>query len=376
MSIFNPSIASIAQPQIAQLQTVTTAERLYDNTRLLVFDGPQAIQHRYMADFAESFQAGDVLVVNRSATLPASFWGHVQRSFRALPQGQPAPLEIRLAAFQGPDPSQPLYWQAIAFGAGDWRQPTESRGKPPLLEPGDLIRFGNDLRAHVLQVEHERLLTLRFDSENLLPALYAHGRPIQYAYHTQPLEVWDQQTLLSGPPISVEPPSASFALSGALLQRLQARGVKLLPLLHSAGLSSTGDATLDAQLPLAEWYDIPADTVAHLQIARSQGRRVVAMGTTVMRALESAAQHTHAFALGTEHKRLTGLSRLKVRPGYRFQVVNALVTGMHEPESSHMHILKTLCPLALIQQGYQEAAQLGYRGHEYGDLSLVNCGCA
>ena len=95
-----------------------------------------------------------------------------------------------------------------------------------------------------------------------------------------------------------------------------------------------------------------------------------------MRALESAAQHTHAFALGTEHKRLTGLSRLKVRPGYRFQVVNALVTGMHEPESSHMHILKTLCPLALIQQGYQEAAQLGYRGHEYGDLSLVNCGCA
>lgn len=378
MSILNTSISSTANSRansstnpIATLQAVTTAERLYDKTRLLVFQGPQEIHHRYMADFAASFQAGDVLVVNRSATLPASFWGQVQDAH----SGQTVPLEIRLAAFQGPEPSQPLYWQAIAFGAGDWRQPTELRGKPPVLVAGDVITFGDDLSAHILQVENERLLTLRFDSENLLPALYAHGQPIQYAYHTQPLEVWDQQTLFSGPPISVEPPSASFSLSGALLKRLQARGVRLVSLLHSAGLSSTGDAALDARLPLAEWYDIPADTVRHILNARAQGRRVMALGTTVMRALESAAQRGEGFAMPESRASLTGLSRLKVRPGYRFQVVNALVTGMHEPESSHMHILKTLCPLALIQQGYQEAADLGYRGHEYGDLSLVNCGC-
>lgn len=352
-----------------QLQAVTTAERLYDNTRLLVFQSGHQILHQYMKDFDQAFRPGDVLVVNRSATLPASFRGYVQYSVEDAVAHRQVPLEIRLAAFQGPSPSLPLYWQAISFGAGDWRQPTEQRGKAPILAAGDLLSFGPDLRAHVLQVEHKRLLTLRFDSKDLLPALYAHGRPIQYAYHDRPLNVWDQQTLFSGPPISVEPPSASFAMSAALWQRLQARGVKVVSLLHSAGLSSTGSPELDAKLPLAEWYDIPTDTVAHIFKAREQGNRVVAMGTTVMRALESAAQGVDGLSAGP------GLSRLKVMPGYRFQVVNALVTGMHDPESSHMHILKTLCPLALIQQGYKEAGERGYRAHEYGDLSLVNCGC-
>lgn len=337
-----------------------TADRQGENTRLLVFQTDR-IQHRQVADLTELLNAGDVLVVNRSATLPASYRA-------TLSNGQA--FELRLAAFQGPSPDQPLYWQAIALGAGSWRQSTESRGLAPGLKGGDFLQLGEDLFAHVLAVEHQRLLTLRLESRNLLPALYRSGQPIQYAYHAETLNLWDQQTLFSGPPLSVEPPSASFAMTAALLQKLRQRGVKVVSLLHSAGISSTGDAVIDRHLPFAEWYDIPADTVQAIQEAQSQGKRVLALGTTVMRALESAVDAQGHLVSGS------GLSRLHIRPGHRFQVVNSLITGMHEPESSHMRILKSLCALDFIQTGYREAQDLGYRDHEYGDLSWVDCGCS
>lgn len=369
MTVFNPPLNPISIPAAAALRIPHQAERHYGKTRLLVFDQPAAeqgrVHHQSMNDLDQWLNTGDVLVVNRSATLPSAF--QVQVLSRALQ------FELRLAAFQGPSPAQPLYWQAVSFGAGSWREATEARGPAPLLYVGDELYFGPELSAQVLAVEHGRVLTLRFESENLLAALYRYGKPIQYAYHEAPLEIWDQQTLISGPPISVEPPSASFALTADLLLRLVHKGVRVVSLLHSAGLSSTGEAALDALLPLNEWYHLPEDTVQAIHTARQTGGRVMALGTTVMRALESAAQKPSARG-GLQAGE--GLSRLQIRPGYRFQVVDRLVTGMHEPDSSHMHILKTLCPLSLIQQGYQKAAASGYRGHEYGDLSLLACDCA
>lgn len=338
-----------------------TAERRGENTRLLVFQ-KAGLQHLQVADLSDLLNTGDVLVVNRSATLPASYRAKI------LPHGPG--FEVRLAAFQGPSPAQPLYWQAIALGAGSWRQSTESRGLAPLLKAGDFLQLGSDLFAHVLAVEHQRLLTLRLESRDLIPALYRSGEPIQYAYHAEPLNTWDQQTLFSGAPLSVEPPSASFAMTAALLHNLQQKGVKVVSLLHSAGISSTGDPEVDRLLPLPEWFDIPEETAQTIRIARQEGQRVVALGTTVMRALESAATAQGGLASGV------GLSRLQIRPGYRFQAVNSLITGMHEPESSHMRILESLCDLAFIQKGYREAQALGYRDHEYGDLSWVDCGCS
>lgn len=338
-----------------------TAERHGENTRLLVFQDA-SIQHHHMADLVELLDPQDVLVVNRSATLPASFQARLTRTKEAF--------ELRLAAFQGPSPHQPLYWQAIALGAGSWRDTTEARGPAPAFQAGDYLQLGEDLFAHVLQVEHQRLLRLRLESKNLWAALYRQGQPIQYAYHAQPLEIWDQQTLFSGPPLSVEPPSASFAMTAQLWQRLKQRGVKVVSLLHSAGLSSTGDAEVDKLLPLAEWYHIPPETVTAIAQAKQKHQRVVALGTTVMRALESAVDPQGRLVSGE------GLSRLHIRPGHPFQVVNSLITGMHEPGSSHMYILKSLCALDLIQKGYQEAQQQGYRDHEYGDLSWVDCGCS
>lgn len=351
------------------MKAASTSQRFFENTKLLVFSGSvQAnaenkgqISHQELKDIKDQLKAGDVLVVNRSATLPASFRGKVVRSG--------AEVEIRLAAFQGPSSQDLSGWQAISFGAGDWRQPTEARGPAPSLEAGDRIEIGPELWAEIEKVEQKRILSLRFVTPAqiaLLPQLYQHGKPIQYAYHEAPLAVWDQQTIFSGPPISVEPPSAGFAFTWELLFALREQGVVIAPLLHSAGLSSTGDPDLDSVLPLNEWYDIPAATVTAVQTARRNQHRVVALGTTVLRALESAAQ-------GGQLEAGPGLSALKISPGYRFQVVNALVTGMHEQGSSHMRILDALYPLAMIEQGYKEAEERGYRGHEYGDLSFLNC---
>lgn len=362
------------------MKAATTSQRFFENTKLLLFTKPAPvglgltgqglseeptevarIEHGSLADLTAHLKAGDLLVVNRSATLPSSFRGSIARTG--------AEVEIRLAAFQGPSPQDLSRWQAISFGAGDWRMPTEERGPAPVLQAGDRIEFGPQLYAVVERVEHKRVLNLRFacpETQALLPLLYQAGSPIQYAYHEAPLEIWDQQTIFAGPPISVEPPSAGFAFTWELLFALRAKGVKILPLLHSAGLSSTGDAALDALLPLQEWYEIPAETVEAIQAARAQRQRVVALGTTVLRALESAAQ-------GGQLQSGEGLSELKIRPGYRFRVVNALLTGMHEQGSSHMRILDALFPLPVIEQGYREAEERGYRGHEYGDLSFLDC---
>ncbi len=340
------------------LKPIHNASRRLQATRLLVFPRPDAIRHTTVAHFAEFLESGDLLVVNQSATLPASFQGTIRRTGEQL--------EIRLAAFQGPDASDLRHWYAIAFGSGNWRQPTEQRGSAPSLIAGDWIQISADLSAEVLSVESERILEIRWQSSDLLTALYQAGQPIQYAYHQEPLAVWDQQTLFAGAPISVEPPSAAFPFSWELMLQLRAKGVQVTSLLHSAGLSSTGDPKLDQQLPLPEWYEIPAATVAAIKATQARGQRIIALGTTVLRALESAAS-TDSLSSGR------GLAQLKILPGYRFQVVNALISGMHEPDSSHMLILDALCPYNLIRQGYMEASQQGYLGHEYGDLSFLNC---
>lgn len=338
----------------------TTSERYFENTRLLSFTGTDQINHSTLDHLIDYLTPGDVLVVNHSATLPSSFRGRVERTQEFV--------EMRLAAFQGPDSEHLEHWKAVSFGTGDWRQPTEDRGPAPVLHAGDRLVFGDDLSAKILEVKEERLLTIQFESTQLLKNLYEHGKPIQYSYHEKPLAIWDQQTIFSGPPISAEPPSASFQFTWNLVFKLQQKGVHFARLLHSAGISSTGDSHLDYFLPLQEWYDIPEETVNLVQTAKAQGNRVVALGTTVLRALESATKDGQLVAG-------RGMAHLKITPGYQFQWVDALVTGMHEPGSSHMKILDSLCSLPLIEQGYSEAVDQGYRGHEYGDVSFLNCGC-
>src|SRR5919201_2455160 len=169
----------------------------------------------------------------------------------------------------------------------------EDRPAPPPLEEGTRLTFRGDLRARVVGKDpaSPRLVRLRFEAEPdaLWPALYRAGAPVQYSYLEAPLALWDVQTAWASRPWAMEPPCAGFALSWETFLELRRRGVQFASLTHGASLSSTGDASLDERLPWTERFDIPESTVAAVTQARAQGRRVIAIGTTVVRALEGAA---------------------------------------------------------------------------------------
>ncbi len=305
---------------------------------------------RRVRDLPSLLRAGDLLIVNDAATIPASL------------HAEGGALEIRLVAAR-----EDGAWDALLFGPGDWRMRTEDRPPPPALAAGAIITVADDLHARVEAVSprSSRLVTLRFDATGaaLWTALYAHGRPIQYSYLTRSLVLWDVQTAYATRPWAVELPSAGRPLRPGLLVSLLRAGVEIATLTHAAGLSSTGDPALDALLPLPERYEIPAATIA--AIANTRGR-VVAVGTTVVRALEGcAASHGGELVAGA------GVTDLVIGAGFRPRVVDGIYTGMHEPGTSHYALLQAFAPRAVLDRAHAFAEEHGYVGHEFGDSNLV-----
>jgi S-adenosylmethionine:tRNA ribosyltransferase-isomerase len=299
---------------------------------------------------------GDLLVVNDAATLPASLVARTDRG----------PVEVRLLGPSRDDAD----WQAVLFGEGTWRDRTEDRRPPPILAAGDRLALGGGLPAVVTAVHglSPRLVNLSFDRSGaeLWSALYAAGRPVQYSYLTRDLALVDVQTPIAGRPWAAEMPSAARTLTVSLLQALRARGVRLAALTHAAGLSATGDPVLDAALPLAERYEIPEATVAAVAEARLGGGRVVAVGTTVVRALEgSAAQNRGEVRAGV------GVTDLRIGSSHVPEVVDGLLSGLHEPGSSHFELLSAFAPRAFLEAAARHAETAGYLAHEFGDACLV-----
>jgi S-adenosylmethionine:tRNA ribosyltransferase-isomerase len=259
---------------------------------------------------------------------------------------------------------------ALLFGAGDHRTPTEERPPPPRLAAGAALDLGPDLEAVIERVwpASARLVDLRFraGAARLWAALYRHGRPIQYAYVPDPLALWDTQTRYAARPVCAEMPSAGRPLTWEVLLELGRRGVGVAALTHAAGISSTGDAALDALLPLPERYEIPAETVRAVRAARQGGGRVIAVGTTAARALEGAAARG-----GGELAAGAGVTDLVIRRETQLRVVDGLLTGMHGPKESHYRILEALAPRDLLRRAHAHAEAEGYLAHEFGDATLV-----
>jgi S-adenosylmethionine:tRNA ribosyltransferase-isomerase len=253
------------------------------------------------------------------------------------------------------------------FGAGDWRTRTEARPSPPALAPGDRLRFG-ELAATVAGVDPRspRLVELELDVDggSIARALYARGRVVQYAYLAHELPLWAVQNVYAGRPWAFEMPSAGRPLSWELLLALGRRGITLARITHAAGLSSTGDARLDAELPLPERYDVPAETVAAIERARARRGRVIAVGTSVVRALEGAAT-TGELRAGE------GETALRIGPGYAPRVVDGLLTGLHADGESHFELLAAFCPRPLLAAAVAAADRAGFRAHELGDAILI-----
>ena len=327
--------------------------------RLLVIDEGGAIAHQARADFPAFVREADVVVANDAATLPASLAGiHV-------PTGNT--VEVRLAGRDSLLPGKVTRFTAVVFGAGDYRTPTEHRPKPPLLHPGDTLRLG-PLSATVLAVlAHPRLIEIRFESpvSGIWEGLARHGRPIQYSYVPQPLAIWDTWTRFASRPVAFEAPSAGFILDWAAIGSIRARGAAFATLTHAAGISSTGDAELDRLLPLDEPYDIPPSTAASIETCKGRGGRVIAIGTTVVRALEHAARGDgtvrHGGGTATQH----------IGPLTRLRCVDAIVSGTHEPGTSHYQLLRAFQDDAVLARMEAEANAHAYRTHEFGDSVLV-----
>ena len=319
-------------------------------------------QDRTMGALEDLLRPGDLLVVNDAGTVPGSLRGSTERD---------VPVELRLAG-----QVRPGLWWAVLFGRGDWRVPTEDRPAPPAVVRGTRLRFGpvGALQAEVVSrsPHSDRLVLVRFDRSgaDLIDALHQLGRPIQYSYLDEPVPVGAVQTRFGGRPWAVEMPSAGQPLSWALLLRLQASGVGIARITHGAGLSATGDAELDARLPLPERSDIPEDTVARIRATKAAGGRVIAVGTSVVRALEDRAmRHDGQLVHGMS------MSRLILDGETRLQVVDGLLSGMHPAgESSHHEVLAAFCPAEVLAAANQAAAQAGYQAHEFGDSCLLMSG--
>lgn len=289
------------------------------------------------------------MVVNDAATVPASIHGETVAGH---------PVELRLAA-----QLTSTNFQAIALGAGDWRTPTEHRPQVQ-LERGDRIRFDEELSARVLAV-HDGLLEIAFDSapETFWPLLYRHAKPVQYSYLWRDLGLDEVQVPFAGRPWSFEMPSAGRPLSWSLILALKRRGVGIHSLTHAAGLSSSGRDALDQRLPLPERYRVPTATQLAIARAQERGTRVIAVGTTVVRALEDSA-------LGSPRPE-EAVATLKISGAFRPQVVTGVLSGTHEAGSSHFALLEAFAPRPLLEAAHRLAAERGHLGHEFGDSVLV-----
>jgi S-adenosylmethionine:tRNA ribosyltransferase-isomerase len=327
--------------------------------RLLVVAPDGSLRHTARAELAVQLGAGDLLVANDAATIPASL--------RGVHEATGAPIEVRLAGRRSLMVHRVERFTAIVFGAGDHRIRTEDRQPPPPLRPGDDLVLG-PIRAGIVRLlGHPRLVELRFHGtpDAIWSGIARHGRPIQYAHVPEPLALWDVWTKVAALPVAFEAPSAGFAVDWRLLGELRARDVGFASITLAAGISSTGDPELDARLPLDEAYHVPPTTARAVARARSLGGRVIALGTTVTRALEHAATGAGRVRAGT------GVATRRIGPETPLHVVDAVVTGIHEPGDSHYELLRALAPEEVLCRAAAAAERAGYRSHEFGDSMLV-----
>ncbi|MBB5574866.1 MULTISPECIES: S-adenosylmethionine:tRNA ribosyltransferase-isomerase [Rhizobium] len=328
------------------------------SARLLVIEADGTMRDLPRTTLAALFNPGDLVVANDAATLPASLWGtHV-------PSGKV--IEVRLAGWLSPP--DPTRFLAIAFGPGDHRTRTEDRLLPPALAIGDRLRLG-PLEAVVECLrDHPRLLELRFldNRAAMFAGLAQHGRPIQYAHVPERLALWDVWTKIAARPFAFEAPSAGFALDWCTLQAWRRRGIEFAALTHAAGISSTGDPALDARLPFDEPYRIHECTVALIARAKLRGSRVVAIGTSVVRALEAAANPDGSVLAGE------GIASGRIARDTALHVVDTVLTGVHQPGESHFELLRAFADDALLAQASAALTAGSYRTHEFGDSVLYN----
>ncbi|HSN29384.1 MAG TPA: S-adenosylmethionine:tRNA ribosyltransferase-isomerase, partial [Kofleriaceae bacterium] len=320
-------------------QLLRTDEVPRRDVRLVVVE-QAGVSLRRFAELPLLLREGDLVVVNDAATLPASLRG-------ATATGEP--FELRLSA-----PVEGTRLTGVVFGPGDHTTRTEHRPLPPPL--GDRVTIAG-LPAEVVTNSRDQPagrrveLVVQATRDALWQAMYAHGRPVQYAHRRELLPLYEVQTAYAARPWAAEMPSAGRPLTWQVLLELRRHGIAVERLTHAAGLWSIGDAASDRTLPWPERYEIPRRTLAAVVEAKARGGRVIAVGTTVVRALESAAP-----SLASAARDATGTATLVLGPSYQPRVVDGLVSGLHAPGESHFELLSAFAPRDRLVRAIELAA--------------------
>ncbi|MGB3291528.1 MAG: S-adenosylmethionine:tRNA ribosyltransferase-isomerase [Phormidesmis sp.] len=321
-----------------------------DDVRLMVLGRDGTAVHSQFNQLDQFLQPGDLLVFNASRTLPAAIKGCEQPSGPCL--------EVRLAHQQadGSWLALLLCQQGNLFTCG--------------LHVGMQLDFGAGLTAQVAARDERisRLWRLHFSLAGpaLIDKLHQIGQPIRYSYVSAPWDLDYYQTVYASVPGSAEMPSAGRAFTWQLLFKLKQQGIKTAHIVLHTGLSSYMDDELDQQHPAAEEeYFISDKAAAQINETRRRGRRVIAVGTTVVRALESVADEQGQVKSGH------GYTRLMITAKHDLKAVDGLLTGLHEPEASHLDLLTAFLPPEKLQPAYETAVQRKYLWHEFGDLNLI-----
>lgn len=316
-----------------------------DEVRLLVVS-PNGVRHQRFRDLPEMLGPGDLVVVNTSATVPAA----VDATTR---DGSVRPLHVSTSLDDGD-------W-VVELRAADNGGPDRATvdGQELKLPGGVLLRLGAGYPDEAEPAPRLRRAT-PIPAVGRITYLQRHGRPIRYGYVDDAYPIEDYQTVYASVPGSAEMASAGRPFTRRLLVELVARGVTVAPVVLHAGVSSPEAH----EPPSDEWFEVPPDTARLVCSARRAGRRVVAVGTTVTRALESATS-----PYGCVHA-TSGWTHLVLGPDRPARVVNGLITGLHAPEASHLLLLEAVAGRELVSSAYDAAVQEHYLWHEFGDSTL------
>ncbi len=298
----------------------------------------------------------------QAVPLPASLDGYIVSSAGIIP------IEVRLAEHL-PDDS----WLVLPYyKAEELNNKNNDNANPvfPIFEKGVNLQFGNGLYAKVYGPDDNipRLWKVRFSKSGtqLMDLLYRLGQPVRYEYVSSDWNLDYYQNVYARQPGSSEMPSAGRAFTWKLLLGLKRRGIEMTYITLHTGLSSYRDDTLDLQHPISEEeFAVNYKAAEMVNKTHIRGGRVIAVGTTVVRTLESVASDSGN--IGAEH----GYTRLHISANHKLKTVDGLLTGLHEPEATHLDLLTAFLSTEGIRKAYDEAIQRKYLWHEFGDLNLI-----
>jgi S-adenosylmethionine:tRNA ribosyltransferase-isomerase len=335
-----------------------------DGVRMLV-TGPGArdVRHATARDLPEFLCAGDVLVVNASATISAALDG-----WRSLPGGRDELIALHLSS---PVP----YADDDSRWVIELRRPTPD-GTRPLWDArsgerihlrgggtATLVRAFDGGRPNGLPNGSIRLWEADLSSaDGVVPYATRFGTPIRYGYIRKEWPLAAYQTIFAAEPGSAEMPSAGRPFTAEVVRRLERRGVAVVPIVLHTGVASLESG----EPPYPERFRVSREAARAVNDAQTRGGRVVTVGTTVVRALESVAADDGTLRAGA------GWTDLVITPGRGVRVVDALVTGFHEPRASHLAMLEAVAGQAHLAAAYQAALENSYLWHEFGDIHLIH----